>query len=175
MRIPITFILIALAHFYVYAQGQAQFIQWNKNVKIKWSDFEGKADTRSPFATMSAVGIHYKYSSLSIGDVIKIKFEISSKFDKTKSWSRKQLQNEDVLRHEQLHFDISELVSRQFRKKVENAKYSKHYKNEIAAIFNRYTTYLEKLQKKYDDQTKHSKNKLRQKEWENILHRELLK
>ena len=173
MKIAITFIFFALTHSLM--QCQAQLIQWNRNVRIKWSDFEGKADRKSPFAAMSAVGIHYKYSSLAVGDVVKIKFEINSKFDKTKSWSRKQLRTADVLRHEQLHFDISELVARQFRKEAESSSYSKHYKIEIAAVFNRYTAYLERLQKKYDIQTEHSKNKLRQKEWENIIHRELMR
>ncbi len=165
--------LVALHYSTAYSQND--FIEWGRGVKIDWTDFKGKAQVNSPFAAMSAVGIHYKYSSLVIEEVIKIKFQINSKFDRTKSWSRSKLQTADVLKHEQLHFDISEIVSREFKKEAENSTYSKNYKNEIIDIFNRYTKYLEKLQKKYDDQTMHSKNKPRQKEWENLIRRELLK
>lgn len=173
MKKLLTIILSTLVFFKAYSQNN--FLKWGENVKIKWTDFKGKVETNSPFAAMSAVGIHYKYNSLTKGKVIRVSFDIKAAFDKTKSWSKETLRSANTLRHEQLHFDICEVVGRQFEKEAEETVYSKNYKNEITRIFNRYTLYLQKLQKKYDDQTRHSNNKLKQKEWENLIHKELLK
>jgi hypothetical protein len=173
MKIVIGVILFTLVHLKAYTQGD--FIRWNKDVKIAWSDFKGKRDAKSPFAAMSAAGIQYKYNSISNGKVYKIRFTIYTGLDRTKSWSKSGAQTSAILKHEQLHFDIAELVSRAFKKEAEQTVYSKHYKNEISRIFNRYTDYLQKLQQKYDVQTMHSNNKVKQKDWEKLIHQELLR
>ena len=41
---------------------------------LEVADFRGEVKTSSPFAAMSAVGIHYKYNSSIKGKVIKIIF-----------------------------------------------------------------------------------------------------
>ncbi|HEX8462844.1 MAG TPA: hypothetical protein VF623_15520, partial [Segetibacter sp.] len=105
----------------------------------------------------------------------KLTFEISARFEKTKSWSRRRLETPYTLRHEQLHFDIAEVVSRIFRMEVENTIFTKDYKNETINIFDKYMKYLQKLQQKYDDETQHSRNKARQKEWERFIDKELKK
>jgi hypothetical protein len=173
MKIVISAILFVLIQFKAYTQED--FIRWNKDVRIAWPDFEGKADLKSPFAAMSAVGIYYKYNSISIGKVYKIRFTIYARFDRKKSWGKPKLRTKSVLKHEQLHFDITEVISREFKKEAEHTVYSKDYKNEISRIFNRYTNFLQKLQRKYDDQTMHSNNTTKQKDWENLIHRELLR
>lgn len=173
MKIVISVILLTLVH--VKAFTQRDLIKWNNNVKITWSDFKGKADVRSAFGAMSAVGIYYKYNSASKGKRYIIRFTIYSGFDKTKSWRRTRLLTMQMLKHEQLHFDIAELVSRAFKNEAEHTVYTENYKNEISRIFNRYTLFMQKLQRKYDVQTMHSNNKEKQKDWENLIRQELLK
>jgi hypothetical protein len=159
----------------IFLSGYSQnnYINWHKNIKIKWSDFKGEVETSSPFGAMSAVGIHYKYKSITKGKTVEVKFEIHAAFERTKSWSKTAEHTANTLKHEQLHFDICEVVSREFKKDAERTAYTRNYKNEIIKIFNRYTQELQKLQKKYDDQTMHSKNRLKQKEWENLIYQEL--
>jgi hypothetical protein len=171
MKTAIIFILITLVH--LRGTSQKDLINWSKDVKIKWSDFKGRADPYSPFAAVSAIGIHYKYYFSDKGKIVKIKFEIQSKFDKTKSWSRARYRTSNILEHEQLHFDISEVVKREFKKEAEKTVFSKNYKNEIIRIFNRYDKYLQKLQQKYDEQTKHSNDRVKQKKWKNLIYQEL--
>jgi hypothetical protein len=169
------FAFVLLIFINLSGYSQAEVIKWDKGIKIKWDDFKGKADINSPFAAMSAIGLHYKYTSWSNKKVYKINFQVYSSFNKIKSWSKGRLRTEWMLRHEQLHFDIGGLVSREFKKEAERRSYGKNYKNEIRRIFNRYTLNLQKLQQKYDEQTQHSENKMKQKEWENLVHQELLK
>lgn len=104
----------------------------------------------------------------------KIRFAIDARFDKTKSWSKKPEQTDAILKHEQLHFDIAELVSRAFRKEADQTKYTRNYKNEISRMFNRYTFHLQRLQQKYDEQTLHSNYKSKQNFWEKLIRQELL-
>lgn len=173
LKVLVVLSLLTIINLQTYAQPD--LIKWNKNVKIKWADFKGKQDIHSPFAAMSAVGIHYKYYSWSNKKVYKIRFEIYSGFDKTKSWSKKRLETPHMLQHEQLHFDICGLVSREFRKEAEHRSYSKNFKNEINGLFNKYSQSLQKLQQKYDEQTQHSENIVKQQEWENLVYKELLR
>ncbi len=171
MKIVIGAVLLTLLRF--NAVAQADFIRWNKDVKIAWADFKGKPDVNSPYAAMSAVGLYYKYNLRSNGKVYHLTFSIYPRFDRTKSWSKSKWRTATILKHEQLHFDIAELVSRAFKIEAEQTVYSKDYKNEINRIFNRYTNYLQKFQRKYDDQTLHSNNTIKQKEWEKLILQEL--
>src|SRR4051812_29470507 len=157
MKILISLLSTTLLNLAAHSQGT--LLKWHKDVKIEWSDFKGKVDKNSPFAAMSAVGIHYKYNSWGNGKVYKITFEIYSIFDKNRSWSKTGLRSPGMLKHEQLHFDIGALVSREFKKEAANRNYSKNYKNEIADIYNRYSKTLQKFQQKYDMQTNHGNDK----------------
>jgi len=171
----ITLTLICTTIFFLSASSQKNGIKWDKNVKVLWSDFKGKADKKSPFAAMSAIGIEYKYNSWSDGKVYKIRFEIYSVFDRSQSWSKRNLRTRNMLSHEQLHFDIGGLVSREFKKEAESKTYSKNYKNEIERLFVKYSNILQKFQQKYDLQTFHGKDKTKQRQWEYLIHQELLK
>ena len=48
----------------VKGNGQQDLVKWGDDVKIKWSDFKGLPDVRSPFVAISAIGIYYKYYSV---------------------------------------------------------------------------------------------------------------
>jgi hypothetical protein len=172
MKIVVTLVFITFGS--LRALSQEEYIRWSKNVKINWTDFKGKPDTYSPFAAMSAVGMYYKFNSVSIGETYHVRFEIDSRFDKSRSWSKRNLRTAKMLRHEQLHFDICELFSRKFKKEAENKVYDKNYRNEISSLFNRYTDELQKMQHKYDGETMHSTNKAKQKIWEELIHQQLL-
>ena len=172
MKIVVALVFITFAGS--RALSQEDFIRWKKNVKINWTDFKGKADPNSPFAAMSAVGMYYKFNSVSDGKNLRIMFEIDSRFDKARSWSKRSLRTSTMLRHEQLHFDICELFSRRFKKEAENTVYGKNYRVEISSLFNRYTGELQKMQHQYDRETMHSTNKANQKIWEDLVHRQLL-
>ena len=52
----------------------------------------GKARNKAMavYAAMSAVGVYYKYNSVSNGKAYKISFTIYPRFDRTKSWSKRK-------------------------------------------------------------------------------------
>jgi hypothetical protein len=124
---------------------------------------------------MSAVGIYYKYHATITGKSVTVTFEIDTRFDKTKSWSKSHQRTNHILKHEQLHFDICELIKRKFKKEAESTAFTSNYKIEIQNMFHKYSDWIHHLQQKYDEQTLHSANKVNQKNWENFIQQELSK
>lgn len=93
---------------------QDTIIYWNENRKLTWDDFKGAppSDTMSIYgaATTSTITIDYVCN-----DTILV-YLIRAWFSKNKSWVREKGKTPEILRHEQLHFDITELYARKIRK-----------------------------------------------------------
>ena len=72
-----------------------------------------------------------------------------------------------MLRHEQGHFDIYEIYGREIMKQLKETKAmsGKNFSDNVEKIFRKGFADLNKLQKKYDQETNHSKNKEKQDEW----------
>ena len=92
-------------------------------------------------------------------------FEVSANFNKNTSWCRKEYQSETLLKHEQLHFDIAELFARKLKLAFSNYSYSRNYQNEILEIFEEKKLEYHAMQRRYDEETEHSLNMFKQKEW----------
>jgi predicted secreted Zn-dependent protease len=83
------------------------------------------------------------------------------------------MENEDVLKHEQLHFDIHEVYMRKLFLAFTSAKYTADYREEIKTIFQDIMGQLHTAQIKYDTDAEHSVNKDLQQYWEKYIHRQL--
>jgi len=86
------------------------------------------------------------------------------------SWVKSDEKSDDLLRHEQGHFDIAEVYARKFRKKLkEEGKEickSKDPKTEIDNRFNDIEEEWGATADKYDSETKHGADRDKQKEWD---------
>ncbi len=113
------------------SQNIDSLIIWSSDRKLAWEDFKGvKKDSSFTTAeTLSGISL-IPYSS----DNKNYKYKVYAYFDIYNSFTNNN-DNEDLLRHEQLHFDISELFARKIRKefdleskKTTNPRYMKIYK-----------------------------------------------
>jgi hypothetical protein len=86
-------------------------IQWTGQ-KLSWNDFQGQPDPRSNGDAATAIRIDAKpyYKKR------KLCYTITTWFIPSKSWYR--FKSDELLAHEQLHFDLAELYARKARKKV---------------------------------------------------------
>lgn len=150
-------------------------MHWNKDFRLHWADFKGPADETSPYDACAYSGMSYRYKYTYDGAVYQVSFEVYAVFSRDKSWGKRSRECRDLLDHEQLHFDISEYISRQLKKELESHTYTDNIKNEITEIYNRYNDSLKKMQLKYDEETDHYKKSRKQKEWERFIHAELVK
>src|SRR5690349_17391056 len=85
-------------------------------------------------------------------------------FDKTRSlWNISLVKRPQwILNHEQLHFDITNYIAKEYNKRV---KFSGLTKREQLFEFDRYDKMLDSIQLKYDFETNHSRDSIQQLEW----------
>jgi|SRR5690554_7817435 len=154
---------------------QSDKIPWREDRKLRWSDFQQRPDTKSPFAAMSVTGIHIKYSSSLSKKQVVLDYSVESFFEPKKSWSKPEKQSQHILNHEQIHFDITELHARKLRKNLQNGRFSRKVKNEVEQIYLRIEGQRKAMQQKFDAETKHSLNVEKQLVWERFISKELIK
>ncbi|MEM6686234.1 MAG: DUF922 domain-containing protein [Bacteroidota bacterium] len=150
-------------------------ITWSQQYKLQWGNFEGEPDFDSDAVAITASGITYglRIKSFSNSDKIEYKTEVKAHFYPRESWYLKGRVNDTVLGHEQLHFDISELHARKFRKRIEEAQFTKNIQDEIAKIYDQVNKELRAMQESYDDGSDYSRDYDGQIKWQNFIAKEL--
>ncbi|WP_110476926.1 DUF922 domain-containing protein [Winogradskyella aurantia] len=149
-------------------------IEWRADRKLTWDDFKGEPDLENfPNAlalTNSGFGYESGISMFKQGEVF-----VQSVFYNNSSWVLPEGRNDYVLRHEQIHFDITEIYSRKLRKALADSKVTSDDMLRAKVIFDQIFQELQKRQDKYDRETKHGDKKHTQENWEAIVELELEK
>ncbi|SNC60095.1 protein of unknown function [Hymenobacter gelipurpurascens] len=138
-------------------------IEWRADRRLTWEDFKARPNTDRLAALTSStidakVGcIDYQFSA-----------QVRAIFVPTESWVRNPATaSPNLLRHEQLHFDITELHTRKLRQKLSLVKLDCLH---LQPAFNNITklAFLEwqREEAKYDVDTNHGLNIPRQQFWE---------
>ncbi|GEO08072.1 DUF922 domain-containing protein [Segetibacter aerophilus] len=164
------FIVACISTFVTHSFAQDSRIIWNDKQPLQWFDFAGPVNDTSVFDAESFAEVKFTYTFKSPTDFY---FDVFANFHKNLSWYKKEYQSEALLKHEQLHFDIAGLYSKRLKAAFDNYQYSNNYKNEIQQIFNEKKIEYHLMQKQYDEETNHSLNKERQKDWEKYIHEQL--
>lgn len=150
---------------------QGPVIEWQSNYKLKYEDFKASSKSSPGFAvatTSSAFG----YSIADRGG--EITGSIYVRFYCEKSWWNPDYRLDEVLAHEQLHFDICELFGRKLYKEVlklrDNGKLNKRNIKQLESkLEKQYASY----QDLYDKETDHSTRGDEQRKWNQKIKREL--
>lgn len=172
----ITLILITLAinktSFYKVKEEKVALMEWNVDRKLSWNDFQGIPDS-SDYKAVAITKIKATPESYSNDSIV---YNIRNFFNRQESWVKIDSSSQALLAHEQLHFDISELMARQTRKAYSliDLKGLKGDYTKISNYFNYYTIYVaDSIQKKYDTETNHGIDLEKQKFWEAYIRTEL--
>ena len=151
-------------------------ISWDIDYRLEWSDFKGTPKPVDHAVAVTASGITFSYATKkSDTRLIDYRVEISADFYPEKSWCVKERVNNNILNHERLHFDITELHARKFRKRIDQTRFDLNINRQIEAIHDQINSELEAMQNKYDEETNHSQNIEKQKEWQSRIIVELNK
>ncbi len=149
---------------------------WSESRKLTWADFKATPDTSSDAVALTASGITFGYSvKTSSSRIIDFKATVEAHFYPDKSWYIKHKGNNYILKHEQLHFDITELYVRKFRQQLGRLVVNQNIKKQMDQIHVAINEALEKIQKSYDAQTQHSINEGAQEYWQGFVEEELNK
>ncbi len=146
-------------------------IIWSKEKNLTWKDFQGKVPAQDPHVSLSRVEIRYESQVDKQG---KMTMNIESVFIKNLSWVKQDRKSDHILRHEQYHFNITEVWARKLRKEIVSKKWNtKTFEKEFNTLFKKMMAQTLKEQKRYDDETNHSKVFAKQSEWERDIDTEL--
>lgn len=161
-----SFLLIFLLCYTGSAFSQEEeTIPWSADRKLQWSDFKGSYFKTEWAAATTATGISYAFTATEKGGQQFLEIEVECVFLPQKSWYRPKVCDAVILSHEQLHFDIAELHTRKFRKRLAAFKFTDNVKQEVKDIYIQILKELRAFQNKYDRETDFSKDLQQQLIW----------
>ncbi|MCL2329488.1 MAG: DUF922 domain-containing Zn-dependent protease [Bacteroidetes bacterium] len=145
-------------------------IIWSKDRPLTWDDFKMKA----PQSSQGAAWIYYNLSLNLQSEGNTVNINTATFMIPKKSWVKNGSKSEELLKHEQGHFDIAEIHARKLRKSIQEGTFThKNIQEKINKIYSQTFSKLEAQQKLYDKETDHHRNKEKQIEWNERIAREL--
>lgn len=150
-------------------------IEWTAARKLTWDDFKGspKSISNSNTAAQTYCGFGFQTNYVTI--LTKTKIFTKNTFTCNLSWVRpNQKERLDLLEHEQGHFDLCEVYTRQLRKKLEEKKLTVFNINTDANIIFKdvYAMYLDR-QELYEKETNYGLDRQKQIEWTTTIDKEI--
>lgn len=159
MKIFIFFTISFLSHL-LFAQNSEESIPWSTTRKLSWKDFKAPPPQNSNAAAQTATHLGFSYRVVN-GKTI---FTIVCRFEKNKSWVR--VPTEWILKHEQGHFDITEIFARKLHRAVSEYTFNTSgFRKDLDSIYTRVIKEKEEFQLAYDRETDYSRKKTQQEEW----------
>ncbi|MFD1064091.1 DUF922 domain-containing protein [Winogradskyella litorisediminis] len=147
---------------------------WDENRPLTWEDFQGKPVKNTDAAALTASGISFGFSIGKTGNKItEFTADVECLFYPEESWYKPNEADAHILKHEQLHFNITELHARKFRKHISELQPSRHLQNQLNKIYKAISQASYEMQQQYDEETNHSINKEKQAEWQSFITEQL--
>ena len=150
-----------------------EILPWQAERPLTWSDFSGTVDPESPYDAWTYSGFNYTYTWASDGSQVDVVTTAYAFFDPAQSWVKVSEQTPELLAHEQVHFDISELYMRRFLKAVSSFSFTERVDAEVDSIYQSWMQALLAAQIEYDEATEHHQNREAQARWSKRIASEL--
>jgi hypothetical protein len=173
--VSILSVLLLSQFIWIQNNGINERIQWDKNRPLTWKDFKGEPDSmlKNKYLAISWCGIQTSYALSKNKDSLLV--GLKAHFNTKLSWVVTKSSSKNLLNHEQTHFNIVELYARKLRKVISTEKvYKKKISESIDKLFYDNDKLKNQYQNLYDKETNLSRNKVKQKEWEKKVAKELL-
>lgn len=167
-------ILFLMVSVVVNAQLPENSMSWQEDL-LEWSDFRGKPQLHNSFHANTTSGISYSWSLKTSEEGKEFVFSVESYFFPEGSWVKPGKTSENLLAHEQLHFDITELHARKLRSQLQefNPEKVKDIKKALREIYQKIEAERAHMQQKFDVETRHSQNAEAQLKWQEVVRLEL--
>jgi hypothetical protein len=136
-------------------------VYWRPSRPLTWADFQAPPVGSSPFASITTAGIGYNLSYTEKAFHVTV----YCYFLKSRSWT-KSTNRKSLLKHEQGHFDITELYARRLQKAFRVYRF--HFDTvgeDLRGIFDRINKEKTATNARYDRETNFSINAPEQVRW----------
>lgn len=158
-----------------FSQEEQEKIQWQEEKLLTWEDFKAEPDSSNSYSANTNSGISYSWHYSTASGAPVLLHEVFTNFYPDLSWV-KEIENEEyLLAHEQLHFDISELHARKLRKALENYEIKRNIRQDLKRLYNRIESERVSMQNLFDKETSHSENRSEEMRWRKFVAGELEK
>jgi hypothetical protein len=149
---------------------QERSITWNDDLQLQWENFKRKPTEATSVVAVTASGLSFGFSSkMTETELVDYTVFVDAHFYPDKSWYVKERANSVILNHERLHFDITELHARKFKQRIAQTKFDLRINDQMEHIHRAINNELRQMQQKYDQETNHSQNIDKQKEWQHVI------
>ncbi len=146
--------------------GYVGKFSYTERSDLEWSDFRGRPQSNSNFDASVNTGITYQWSYGKDKGDIELNYQVDSFCYPSLSWVKRGQMSDNLLSHEQLHFDISELHARIMRKRLKEYGPGENIRRDLNKMYKLVERMRINMQERYDEETSHSKNLVAQKKWE---------
>jgi len=150
-------------------------IVWSPNRKLTWDDFKAQPNDTLVAEVGAKSYLNFGFESSKATAFLNANTYVKTTFNCSLSWVREdQKQNEELLKHEQYHFNLSEIYGRKLKTFLNEAELNPFkFKEEARKVYNLiYNQYLDR-QTNYDLETNHGLAKKQQEEWQQVIDNEL--
>jgi len=146
-------------------------IYWSEDYKLTWNDFKGQPDYNiQSISALSSSGLMHSKGCKN-GKII---YEVLSYFEKRESWVKAEAYTDHHLKHEQIHFDITELFARKLRRALSEQEFICGQEVAFENYVSKFIKDWHQVQHNYDSTSRHSINREVQAEWSQRIEIELL-
>lgn len=149
-------------------------IYYNPSQKLTWKDFKGKPEQGSDALAITSSGFGYTAGAKYRNGKADISITVYCYFSKQNSWVIKGKESDYALNHEQHHFDVTWIVANTFFNKLKAANFSwQNYNQLMDKIYTDSMKELQKMQNKYDGETRNGRLPDEQAKWNKKIAEEL--
>lgn len=154
----------------VIEQQKNPDLEWQKPGQLYWTDFRAVPERGSFYHAVTAT---YLEETHGCSDEGKFMYDVKAVFVRNQSWSLEKW-SEQLLQHEQVHFDITEVFARHLRQYFTQLKYpcrvpEEEIQRKIAEVYRD----LELMHHFYDERTQHGLQSDNQERWETFVKQRL--
>jgi CRP-like cAMP-binding protein len=170
-------LLLHPASFAQSVSGHSRkLICWCETRKLTWQDFQATSSQLQGADSLGASVAPWLTVDGLIDANGRHTFSVRALLDRKRAWVRDStvLLADEMLQHEQLHFDICELMARRLRLRISQLSktggdvFAPSFEVEIKRLLAEYKT----LQKDYDRETDHGSKVAQQQSWRDRIKRE---
>jgi hypothetical protein len=155
------------------ADSQRVFINGKEGLrKLKWTDFTGPIDKSSNFIAVTTYNYKMRFNSTRlIGDSVQLlDISVDLYLDPQKTWVKFDKITDNLLAHEQGHFNLGILLQSELLEILTNTRFHRNsYQQDVQTINNEINEKYKQLSLKYDASTEHSKNTNMQAKWNDFF------
>jgi|GEM_PF-3012169 len=133
---------------------------------LSWAYYSIKSDSDSSYWANTVWAVYYKYKIVSFRfDTVKVELQ-TTRVLKGESWVLREKQSDELLRHEQVHFNMGILFELEFKYEVASTTlFIDDYGQKVDSVFNAVLKNIMDLNVEYDNETHHMWNKSKQQLW----------